>query len=275
MLLLFFICVVAIAYLTPSLYAQRTELKILKIKYRPADELFAVVEHLQSKDGNVSVDPNTNSLIISDYPRNIEQMTRIVNELDVLPKQVEINVMVAEVTDRLLRDIGISTGQLIIPSGEFEAIAHLINTSEEETVRSQMTVRTMSHRSARVQVRVDEFFGHTVTHIGSDKTIVTPETRSAGDMLEVLPRVMNDESIMVMLMPSRSAFRDDESMYESSILTEVVVNNGDTIALGGVDAVRTQTGKTSDALLDYSLSTARTDEHKKVVMFLTVTIVKE
>jgi type II secretory pathway component GspD/PulD (secretin) len=261
--------------LTTSLYAQRTELKILKIKYRTADELFPVVEHLQSEDGNVSVDPHTNSLIISDYPENIEQITRVVNELDVLPKQVEISVLVVDATDRLLRDIGITTGQLIMPPDEFQAVVHLINSSEDETVRSEMTVRTMSHRSATVQVRVDEIFGHTVTYIGSDKTIVTPETRSAGDMLEVLPRVTNDGSIMVMLMPSRSAFRDDKSMYESSILTEVIVNDGDTIALGGVDSVRSQSARTSDALLEFPLSTTRTDEHKKVVMFLTVTIIKE
>ena len=61
-------------------------------------ESIASVNAISSLDVNLSVDPGRNALIIYAYPRDYKNIQRILKQVDIPPRQVLIEVTVAEVT---------------------------------------------------------------------------------------------------------------------------------------------------------------------------------
>lgn len=252
--------------------AADTELKIFTIKHGSAEHLYAVVEHLKSEEGKMSVDTNTNSLIVIDRPENLNNIAKVIEQLDVLGKEVEIKVLVLDATETFLNDIGLSHSDIVLPRGNFSAILNLIENSNSANVRSEMTVKTLSNQPAIIQATVEEVFGYAVTRHGTDWTTLSPLTREAGDVLEVTPRVNNDGTIMVTLRPSVSVFEDDTTISEKTILTQVVINNGETVSIGGVDTVKEESGESRVPFLGTRTSKRRSKENRKVIMLLTATV---
>jgi type II secretory pathway component GspD/PulD (secretin) len=251
--------------------AEDMELKIFQIKHADARSLYNIVIDLKSEQGKISLDLNNNNLIVFDYPENLKRIAELIEALDKAEKQVTIEVLVAEVTDTFLNDAGITSSQVIIPQGKFSAILHLINTSKQVNIRSKMMVTTLSNRPATLQVSKDEIFGQEVSWYKDGRYISTPIREPVGNFLEVLPRVNPDQTITVTLRPSVSTFQQGDSprIQKRSILTQVVINNGDTIAIGGVDSGTTQEVRHSF----FGVSSGRSrQETRKVMMFLTARI---
>lgn len=251
--------------------AEDLELKIFQIKHADARSLYNIVIDLKSDQGKISFDLNNNNLIVFDYPENLKRIAEVIEALDEAEKQVTIEVLVAEVTNTFLNDVGITSSQVIIPEGKFNAILHLINTSNQVSIRSKMMVTTLSNRPATLQVSKDEIFGQEVIWYRDGRYISTPIRKPVGNFLEVLPRVNPDQTITVTLRPSVSTFQqgDFPHIQERSILTQVVINNGDTIAIGGVDSRTTQEVQRSF----FGVPSRRSwQETRKVMMFLTATI---
>lgn len=244
------------------------QLKIFKVEHGNLESLYEMANSLKSQEGKVSFDPNSNSLIVFDCSENIERIAGVIKALDIREKQVEIKVLVVETTGELLRDLGISAAQVIIPGAKFGAIAQLLKTSKDTNVRSEMMVRTLSNRPAIIQVTKEEIIGTEFVIVGSQTAITSPITKPIGNLLEVLPRVNNDGTINVILRPSVSTMQEGAVPSESTILTQAVIKDGDTMAIGGVDTEREAVQKRG-TLFGVPLSKRAATEKKKVVMFLT------
>ena len=253
---------------------QGMELKIFSIKGSNAESIYSVVKDLVSREGNVSFNPNTNSLIVFDTPGNLERIGSVIEHLDVVQKQVQIKVIVADVTDSFLQDIGLQGGRVIIPHGRFSAMVNLLKSSENSSIRSQMMLTTLSNQPATLQVSKDEIFGQSLIRYRDGTWVRTYEREPIGNFLEVLPRVNNDGTISVALRPSVSTLQEDHTKFERTVLTEVVINNGDTIAIGGVDSARQEVTRDEIPIFDVPLSKRSSQESKKVVMFLTATVLE-
>jgi general secretion pathway protein D len=269
-----FTFIIILVLLAGTAYCQPEdmEVEIFKVRNRDAKSLLPAVEHLKSDEGKVTVDNNTDSLIVVDYPQNLRRIAEVLNTLDVPPKQVEIEVIVAEVTDAFLGKAGLSFGQAVMTPEKFDRLKYLLQKREDSSVRSQMSVRTMSGQPAMIQAAQEEILWGAVVSTPESKTItVAPvATRSAGKFLEVLPKVNNDGTITVILRPTVSEFQKDRSIYERSIITQVIVNSGETIAIGGLETSRQYTGRRGIPLTGTSV-TARGEEDRKIMMFLTAT----
>lgn len=248
------------------------ETKVLRIKHSNAESLHPIAEGLKSKGGKLIIDKNTNSLIIVDRPGKVENITNVIMQLDEAQKQVEVKVVIAETTKEFLSGIGLDSGQIIIPSGQFDAVLNLLDEDKDTNIRSQMTVKTVSNQPALIQATVDEIFGTVVTRYDHDMTIVTPLITTTGDMLEVLPRVNNDGTITVALRPSSSSLEEDGTLAKKGVLTQVIVKDGDTVAIGGVDRSAQETTRKTVSFLDMPISKKRTKKNSRVTMFLTATI---
>jgi len=260
--------------LTATALSQTTDMetKVLKIKHGNAESLYPIAESLKSKDGKLIVDANTNSLIIVDRPKKIAEITNVMEQLDTAQKQIEIKVVIAETTNELLDEIGMNSGRLVIPSGSFNAVLNALNTDEGTNIRSQMTVKTVSNQPAIIQATVDEIFGTVVTRYDDDMTVVTPLTIQTGDMLEVLPRANNDGTITVTLRPSASKLEESGAVAKKAVLTQVVVKDGDTVAIGGVDRITKSSTRKKIPLLGIPLSKKHSKEDSRVAMFLTAIV---
>jgi type II secretory pathway component GspD/PulD (secretin) len=243
---------------------EELEVRVIEIQYGNARSLQDIVEHLKGPKGKLSVDSRTNSLVVVDSPKNIERIAEVIEKLDIRQKQVEIKVVIADVTDDFLKASGIVASKVIIPENNFIAVFGLLSSDQGTSVRSQMSVRTLNNKPARIQVTADEILGHVIYWYGDDKEIVAPIALKTGDVLEVLPRVNDDGTILVELSPSQSALTDDGDFYEKSMTTQVLINDGDTIALGGLDAGRRETGRRP-------FFTGRARKKQRVMMFLTAT----
>jgi type IV pilus secretin PilQ/predicted competence protein len=85
--------------------------KYLRVNYARADEtLIEKVKGVLTDRGSVTFDDRTNTVIIRDIPRGIEDATDLVRELDVQSPQVLIEANIVEATRDLARALGIQWG---------------------------------------------------------------------------------------------------------------------------------------------------------------------
>jgi type II secretory pathway component GspD/PulD (secretin) len=248
------------------------EVRVFDIQHGSARSMYAVFEHLKSPEGKVTLHDATNKLIVVDYPHKIKQMESVIKKLDVPKKQLEVTVIIAEVSGRFLGEIGISSGKIIIPEEKFKEVRYLLTSSEDSSIRSDMSIKILSGQPATLQVAQEEFFGGTIQRSGDATVYTPPTTRSAGNFLVVLPRVNDDGTIAVKIRPEMSRFQEDHSIYEQSILTQVVVHNGDTIAIGGVTTSRQRIEGRTLSRADLPAIEEGSEEYSKLMMFLTVKV---
>jgi type II secretory pathway component GspD/PulD (secretin) len=270
-----FIFMLAFLVLAGAVLSESADLKmrIFKPENRRAASLYPVIEHLKSDDGKVTIDERTDSLIVVDHPSNLDRMASVLEQLDVPLEQVEINVLVAEATDSLLGKIGLDLARPVIKPEKFNEMRYLLQESDKAAVRSQMSVKTLSGQPAVMRVAQEEIlWGKVVSPPESKVITVAPVgTRSAGRFLEVLPKVNNDGSITVTVRPTVSEFQEDRSVFERSVVTQVIIDSGDTIVIGGVETGESRTRKDGIPYAGISLSSGK-EESGRVVMFLTATV---
>jgi type II secretory pathway component GspD/PulD (secretin) len=135
-----------------------------------------------------------------------------------------------------------------------------------------MTVRTLSSQPAVLQVTTDEVIGARSVMLENGAIVTSPEREPIGDFLEVLPRVNNDNTIDVVLRPSVSTL-ERGAPSERTILTEAVINSGDTIVIGGVETEK-ETVQRSQSAFGIPLSKKSKNQERQVMMFLTAKIVE-
>lgn len=75
-----------------------------------ASGIISVIQGLLSENGKIQVEPYTNSLIITDLPERFAQIETLLEQLDVRPPQVSIEVQVVEVNSSKLRHVGVKYG---------------------------------------------------------------------------------------------------------------------------------------------------------------------
>lgn len=249
------VCFVLVGF--DACFAQ--EVRVFKIKHARASDLAEVALSLVTTAGKVSADDNTNSLIVIDYPQIIERIAQVIDELDCPREQVEIKVTIIDATERVLREAGITSVRVMLPSGAGGAVVKMLSEIRDSQIRSEMKVVTLSGQSAQLQVSADEIFGRQVVSFSDGTMVESFERKPVGEFLEVVPQVNKDRTITVSLRPTQSTRKNRHAIEESTVLTQVKLHSGDTLVIGSVES-RTDSPKGSVA--------------KQVVMFLSVKIVE-
>ncbi len=88
---------------------------IVPVNYASAQELSDKVKAVLSDRGSVSVDERTNSILIKDVAKRLEEARDLVRRLDTQTPQVLIEARIVEVSSTFAKDLGIQWG------GRFEA----------------------------------------------------------------------------------------------------------------------------------------------------------
>ena len=88
--------------------------EFVQVNYAKATDFVTMIKstdnQLLSARGNVSVDPRTNTLIVRDTARNLEDIRNLVQRLDVPVRQVMIESRVVIANDDFARDLGVRFG---------------------------------------------------------------------------------------------------------------------------------------------------------------------
>ncbi len=80
-----------------------------------AASLLDVLDKVKSKNGSLAYEKRTNSVVVTDTSAKLETMQRLIDKLDVAPKQIHLNMKLVELTDTDAQDLGMQWG----PEGGF------------------------------------------------------------------------------------------------------------------------------------------------------------
>lgn len=231
-----------------------------------------------TKRGRATFDPKTNTLILTDTARKIQEIRELLARLDVPARQVMIEARVVVATDGWSRDLGArltfnaagaSAGNQLgsvfgdpsrldasgagqnLPSVTPNLTLSLLNlangnllglelraleASEQGKVISNPRVMTSNQKPA-------------VILNGTQIPYITPETanspatvtfKDAFLCLLVDPQILNNDSIILTVEVQKDAVRDIATIGDNPaidtkrIKTQVRVNNGETLVLGGI-----------------------------------------
>jgi type IV pilus assembly protein PilQ len=93
-----------------AVQVEPTVTQIVPVSYAKADELKTNLEKLASERGKIFVDARTNTMIITDTQRRLDDMLALVQTLDRQTPQVMIESRIVEASRNFLRDLGIQLG---------------------------------------------------------------------------------------------------------------------------------------------------------------------
>jgi len=270
-LLAIFMVTVAIT----SLAQDDLKAEVFYLQHTSPEDIYKAVNPLKSPEGKVTLISSTHQIVVYDHPENIKRISRVIAQLDLRREQVEVYVIVEEVSQEVLGKIGLTHGQAVIDPEKFTHIQYLLEKENASETRTELMVRTISGEPANIAVSQKKIYGGPPQRVRGIPVIVAATEREAGNFLEVLPRVNADGTITVIVRPEVSEFTSDHTIHERAILTKVIVYNGNTIALGGIQSERIEVEQKGVTKTDISVPTEMTANTVQTVMFLTVFVVAQ
>jgi len=84
--------------------------RIIPVNYGNATALTKQVKEVLSKNGTVTVDPRTNSLIVKDTEEHVVAVEEVIRKLDAQTPQVLVEARIVEASSNFTKDVGIQWG---------------------------------------------------------------------------------------------------------------------------------------------------------------------
>jgi type IV pilus assembly protein PilQ len=113
--------------------------EFIQVNYAKAAELAELIRGgntggmqngLISDRGSVAIDVRTNTLLVSDTARSLENIRRLVTTLDIPVRQVSIETRVVIVNDDYSRELGVRFGATVVKDNSGDGIISMTGTSE-------------------------------------------------------------------------------------------------------------------------------------------------
>jgi len=251
------------------------ETRIINLDHSRVADIQIAVQSLGSPDGIITTDPRTNSLIVRDYPESLQLIEQVVDELDIAVPQIRIEAKLLEVdTDRIHQlgltwDLNITgTNPLVITGTTDLATSRAVSgqvgiTSGGMTLDATITAlenQGVANIVARPSISVLDnvtgriFMGEKVPLRELDVAgNVTVQLRDIGIELTVTPHVVENDVIILELLPKRESFRVDPSagiiIATQDASTTVKVKDGETAVIGGLKSETVQEADTGIPIL--------------------------
>jgi type II secretion system protein D len=234
-----------------------------------ADQLGSAARLLE-REVTIHGDAQSNTVLVSASPRYAARMRGLIDELDVDPAQVLIQVMLAEVTldgtdvwgfemsgEFDVGHAAVSAGfgfastfvpgmgvpQLSIASSDFSLIFRALQTQGRLQVLSNPSIMAANNQVARIQVGETIRVPEDTTFADGDTNTSTIE-RELGVILEVTPSINPDGFVRLQVAPEISNLSSRTTQInenlESPVITirtaetTVTVHDGQTIVIGGL-----------------------------------------
>ena len=288
------------------------EIRIIPVYNASATDMQKAVKSMLSERGKVEIDQRTNSLIVSELPKNIDRVEEFVRKLDLETKQIKISTQLIEIENRFLKELGINwAASYHDPSvgANLDTAQISQNANQTSSPIADVFLKTSSTNWPDVQARITALATDGKIKIVSHPEITTVDNKEAivqvgqkipikqfdasgntvitfydvGTVLKVIPHVTEENRILLQLRPEKSSYQFDPNgviINTSNAVTNVVVENGQTAVIGGLttkDERKTNTGVPflkDIPLLGYLFRYTRKETvDKDLVIFVTPTIV--
>jgi type IV pilus assembly protein PilQ len=268
-----------------------------------------------TKRGRATYELKTNTLIITDTPRKIQEVRELLARLDVPARQVMIEARVVVATDGWSRDLGTrmsftasnsSGSRQVAGSGQdLPAITNpflslnLIDPTNLNTLDLEIRALEESNRgkvisNPRVMTTNQKpaviLNGTQIPYItpGTANNPATVTFKDAFLCLLVDPQILNNDSIILTVEVQKDAVSNlvvalnNPAINTKRIKTQVRVNNGETLVLGGIfDGDEGSTVSKVPLLGDIPIfgylfkTTGKTNSKTELIIFLTPRILDE
>lgn len=209
------------------------------------------------------VDVRSNALIVQTTGLEYQRLLPLIKRMDVMPKQVMLEVMIAEVT---LTDIFKQGVEFAFNSGDLslgtkggfgvekfgglafglkgasgEILANFLETNSHVNVLSRPSVVVRDGASASMNVGTDiPVIGETTSDPDGERQTTSIQYRKTGVQLTVTPTV-NSQGVVIMEInqsisnqAKTETVSDSPAIFERMINTEVVADSGQAVILGGL-----------------------------------------
>ncbi len=312
--------------------------EFIQVNYAKASALVAMLTgdkaNMLSDRGSVSVDERTNTLLIRDTAKGIENIKKLVSILDVPVKQVTIESRIVTVNDNLSEELGVRwgfsdqqnsdgvsgslNGATSIANGTIPSITDRLNvnlpvtspagsigfsiaklddgtildleltaleTENKGEIIASPRITTANQKTAYIEQGTEIPF---VQASSSGATAVT--FKKAVLSLEVTPQITPDNKIILDLVITQDTRGDTVATPTGSAVaidtqeigTQVLVDNGETIVLGGIYQQQMVSSEKKVPLLGdipylgrLFKTTTEFNEKKELLIFVTPRIVTE
>jgi type IV pilus assembly protein PilQ len=245
----------------------------LQVNYADVNDISVQIDNIKSDKGTISVDGRTNLIIYSDFPRRIETAKEILARLDKATQQVMIEARIVSANTNFSRNLGISwnaaydvnslssdsvsraldlTGAVAAPVSsigtfgiDFTRIGtnlfnldmtlEALEEAGEGRVISSPRIFTLDHVQALIQ-QGDQIPYPQRTEEGTISTAFAPATLS----LTVTPHITPDGKVRLEVNVKKDeadfsrTVQDVPAIRTQEAQTELLINDGDTIVIGGI-----------------------------------------
>ena len=274
---------------------------------------------LSATRGKASVDIRNNQIIITDTAVKIQQAREIVQIIDKVTAQVVIEARIVEANSAFTRDLGFDWGETIlgkfsiggldigpttllasnlpatIPSAlvnfnfaklggtPFEILNAKLVASETEgktNIISAPKVVTLDNKKAKIKQGLE------VPYLERDSSgNATVRFKNVDLLLEVTPNITPDDRIVMKIFVTKNDVvdptADQPALSTNEAQTELLVDNGDTIVIGGIVKSTIQYGEKGIPGLRHLgvlgwlfRSQSKKDQKNELLIFITPRIVK-
>jgi type IV pilus assembly protein PilQ len=108
--------------------------EFIQVNYAKAAELAELLQgegenSIMSERGTVAIDARTNTLLVSDVARSLENIRRLVTTLDIPVRQVSIETRVVIVNDNYSRELGVRFGSTVVKDNSSDGMISMTGTS--------------------------------------------------------------------------------------------------------------------------------------------------
>jgi type IV pilus assembly protein PilQ len=262
---------------------QKKALSPLITEYIPinyANAATDVLPHIVPTEGRgkITVDERNNQIIITDIVDKVKQAKEIVKKIDKVTPQVMIEARIVEATDTFSREIGTSwaiegtrtddlggtlgfdmsatnppTSSLgaigiqftRLMGNTFQVVDARLQASESEgnvKIISAPKILTLDNKAAKIK----QGLAYPYNKLDADGNTTT-EFKDIALELEVTPHITPDERVTMKIVIKNNeigaVINNQVSFTTKEAYTELLVDDGDTIVIGGIRKTRTDIGE--------------------------------
>lgn len=239
---------------------------------------------ITGKNISVVADVDNNALLVSTTPREYERIEQILKQLDVLPTQVLLEAVIAEVTLNDELEFGVrwaiesgnfSLGLSDVVSGfvgaqfpgfnfgfatnDVQITLNALSSVTDVNVISSPSLTALNNQEAILQVgdQVPIVTQQASGVVSANAPVINSvELRDTGIILKVVPRVNASGRVMLDIeqevsdvVNTTTSGIDSPTIRQRKISTRVVVNDGESLALGGLIQERNELSRGQIPLL--------------------------
>lgn len=254
--------------------------RAFKLKYVDVNSLLQPVKDIASKDGQVAIDANSNSVFVVDRFETLKNIEVMLAQLDQEPRQVEVEVALIEVDSNNAVDIGFDIAGIAKAgtNAEIQADIHTnklnpldptlagtkgvfvgLSWNSVRSIVGALASKTKLNILARPRVLaltdqeasivLGSRLGYKTVVITTTGTLEDVKFLTVGTQLKIKPHITMNNDILMYLKPEISDGQIDSrtnlpSSNTTTTETKVLAKNGQTIVIGGL--IRDRVEKKTD-----------------------------